>query len=178
MQSESSVTNADDQGAADSRGQTLKEFKSAGRGFWSDVSDADWNDWHWQLKHRITTVEQLEALMTLTADEKAGCAHANQKLALAITPYFFNLIDRDDPDCPIRKQVIPRAGELVVSEGEMLVDEVVERGKRMAPVLRSRLTDFTVTLARRYPPDFRRVDRNEVIEGLLEVIELGETERE
>jgi hypothetical protein len=32
----------------------LKQFKSAGRGFWSNVSDADWNDWHWQLKNRIS----------------------------------------------------------------------------------------------------------------------------
>ena len=46
----------------------------------------------------------------VTAEEKAGCAYANRKLALAITPYFFNLIDRHDADCPIRKQVIPRAG--------------------------------------------------------------------
>jgi lysine 2,3-aminomutase len=58
--------------------------------------------------------------MTLTDDEKAGCAHASEKLALAITPYFFNLIDRNDPNCPIRKQVIPRGGEMTVSEGETL----------------------------------------------------------
>jgi lysine 2,3-aminomutase len=58
--------------------------------------------------------------MELTPDERAGCEHANRKLALAITPYFFNLIDRRDPDCPIRKQVIPRAAEQVVSDGEML----------------------------------------------------------
>ena len=38
---------------------------------------------------------------------RPGCEFANKKLALAITPYFFNLIDRADPDCPIRKQVIP-----------------------------------------------------------------------
>ena len=58
--------------------------------------------------------------MTLTPAEKAGCLFANQKLALAITPYFFNLIDRDDPDCPLRKQVIPRSDEMVISSGEML----------------------------------------------------------
>jgi lysine 2,3-aminomutase len=62
----------------------------------------------------------LERYMTLTPDEQAGCAHANQKLALAITPFFFNLIDRNDPECPIRKQVIPRGSEMVISEGEML----------------------------------------------------------
>jgi len=53
------------------------------------IAESDWRDWVWQLKKRLTTVEQLEQLMTLTAEEKAGCAFANQKLALAITPYFF-----------------------------------------------------------------------------------------
>ena len=91
-----------------------------GQGLWPHVPESDWQDWTWQLKNRITTIEQLDQLMTLTPDERAGCAHANQKLALAITPYFFNLIDRNDPDCPIRKQVIPRSGEMVISEGEML----------------------------------------------------------
>src|SRR6188508_1901375 len=91
-----------------------------GQGLWQHVPETDWQDWTWQLKNRITTIEQLEQLMTLTADEQAGCAHANQKLALAITPYFFNLIDRGDPNCPIRMQVVPRAGEMVISDGEML----------------------------------------------------------
>jgi lysine 2,3-aminomutase len=69
--------------------QSLKEFRSAGRGFWRDVSDADWNDWHWQLKHRITTPEQLQRLMPmLTPEEFAGAKLSNHKLALAITPYF------------------------------------------------------------------------------------------
>ena len=91
-----------------------------GQGLWQHVPAADWADWGWQLKNRLTTVEQLERFMTLTEEEKAGCAFANQKLALAITPYFFNLIDPDNPACPIRRQMIPRAGEMVVSEGEML----------------------------------------------------------
>jgi lysine 2,3-aminomutase len=91
-----------------------------GQGLWQHVPESSWRDWVWQLKNRITTTEQLEQLMTLTDEEKAGCAYANQKLALAITPYFFNLIDRYDPNCPIRKQVIPRAGEMVTSEGENL----------------------------------------------------------
>src|SRR5213596_2032630 len=91
---------------------SLKEFKSAGRGFWSDVPEADWNDWRWQLRHRITSVEQLQKLMpTLTPAEFAGSKLANTKLALAITPYFFNLIDPADELCPIRRQVIPRIEE-------------------------------------------------------------------
>src|SRR6201984_3528399 len=81
---------------------SLKQFQSAGRGFWSNVSEADWNDWHWQLKHRITTAEQLQRLMpSLTPEEFSGAKLANHKLALAITPYFFNLIDPTDENCPI-----------------------------------------------------------------------------
>ena len=87
---------------------SLKQFRSAGRGFWSDVPDSDWNDWRWQLKHRITNVEQLQRLMpTLTPEEYAGAVLANHKLALAITPYFFNLIDAADENCPIRWRQSP-----------------------------------------------------------------------
>ena len=94
------------------RFQALKKFLSAGRGFWRNVSDADWNDWRWQLKHRITTAGQLQKFLpTLTPEEFAGAKLANHKLALAITPYFFNLIDPADENCPIRLQVIPKLAE-------------------------------------------------------------------
>src|ERR1700759_4428744 len=90
----------------------LKEFKSAGRGFWSHVPDKDWNDWRWQLKNRINTPDQLQRLMpTLSPEEYAGSKLANHKLALGITPYFFNLIDATDENCPIRRQVVPRIEE-------------------------------------------------------------------
>jgi lysine 2,3-aminomutase len=116
-----------------------------GQGLWQHLPEHDWRDWTWQLKHRLTTVAQLEHFMTLTANERAGCAHANEKLALAITPYFFNLIDRANPDCPIRKQVIPRAGELVVSEGEML-DSLDEDGHAPVPGLVHRYPDRVLFL--------------------------------
>ena len=99
---------------------SLKKFQSAGRGFWHDVPDADWNDWRWQMKHRITNADQLLRLMpTLTPEEFAGAKLANTKLALAITPYFFNLIDPADEQCPIRQQVIPRIEETHTAAWEM-----------------------------------------------------------
>ena len=116
-----------------------------GQGLWQHVPEADWQDWIWQLKNRITTVAQLDKLMTLTADERAGCEFANQKLALAITPYFFNLIDRSDPDCPIRKQVIPRSGEMVVSEEERL-DSLGEDEHSPVPGLVHRYPDRVLFL--------------------------------
>ena len=116
-----------------------------GQGLWAHVPEADWHDWTWQLKNRITTVEQLERYMTLTPGEKAGCLFASHKLALAITPYFFNLIDRNDPDCPIRKQVIPRSDEMVVSTGEML-DSLGEDSHSPVPGLVHRYPDRVLFL--------------------------------
>ncbi|HHY84775.1 MAG TPA: KamA family radical SAM protein [Verrucomicrobia bacterium] len=99
----------------------LKQFHSPGRGFWRNVPDSDWNNWAWQLKNRITSLEQLERLMpTLTPEEYAGIQLANHKLAMAITPYFFNLIDPADENCPIRRQVVPRIEETHTAPWEMI----------------------------------------------------------
>jgi lysine 2,3-aminomutase len=99
---------------------SLKQFTSPGRGFWSHIPDQEWNDWHWQLKNRIVSLNQLERLMpTLAPEERAGTFLADTKLALAITPYFFNLIDPADEDCPIRRQVIPRIEETHTAPWEM-----------------------------------------------------------
>jgi len=105
---------------SDSRLGFLKEFMPAGRGFWSNVSEQDWNDWRWQLRNRITTLGHLQQLMpSLTPEEYAGTQLANTKLALAITPYFFNLIDPTDENCPIRRQVVPRVEETHTASWEM-----------------------------------------------------------
>src|ERR1044071_2123334 len=103
-----------------SRFHSLKQFLPTPRGYWSNIPDSDGNDGHWQLKHRITSVEQLQRLMpSLTPEEFAGATLANHKLALAITPYFFNLIDPADENCPIRWQVIPRVEEPQTAPWEM-----------------------------------------------------------
>ncbi|MEM1222804.1 MAG: KamA family radical SAM protein [Verrucomicrobiota bacterium] len=91
-----------------------------GQGIWADVPADDWNNWKWQLRKRIIKMEQLEEYLELTPEERAGCLFANKKLALAITPYFFSLIDRNDPNDPIRRQVVPRAGEMHTAEEELL----------------------------------------------------------
>ncbi len=116
-----------------------------GQGLWQHIPEADWRDWTWQLKNRITTVAQIESLMTLTPDEKAGCLFASHKLALAVTPHFFNLIDRNDPNCPIRRQVIPRSDESIVSEEERL-DSLGEDEHSPVPGLVHRYPDRVLFL--------------------------------
>lgn len=98
-----------------------KSFLSHAPGYWASqgVTSADWNSHVWQLKNRITTLRQLEEHLVLTEDERNGVILSGTKLAMAITPHFFNLIDRNDPECPIRKQVIPRVEETWISPYEM-----------------------------------------------------------
>lgn len=125
----------------------LKHFAPAGRGPWAGVSDAEWNDWHWQLRNRVTEVAQLERLFpTLTAEERAGAILAGQsKLALAITPHFFNLMDPGDRECPIRRQVIPRLEETRTAPWEM-ADPVGEDGHSPVPGLVHRYPDRVLML--------------------------------
>lgn len=121
----------------------------SGQGLWNDTPEEEWNSWAWQLKHRIQTMEQLKNWMKLSADEEEGCLFANQKLLLAITPYYLNLIDRNNPDCPIRKQVIPRSGELYTAPEERL-DPVGEESHMPVEGLVHRYPDrvlFLVTSA-------------------------------
>lgn len=86
-------------------------FISHAPGYWSDEDTEKWSDYKWQLRNRVNTLQDLESRINLTDVERAGVLLAGNKLAMSITPHFFNLIDRDDPDCPIRRQVIPRLEE-------------------------------------------------------------------
>tara|TARA_B100001123_G_scaffold412178_1_gene509151 strand:+ start:690 stop:1877 length:1188 start_codon:yes stop_codon:yes gene_type:complete len=117
----------------------------SGQGLWKETPAEDWGSWSWQLRNRITNISQLESLMTLTEAEKAGCEFANEKLALAITPYFFNLIDREDKDCPIRKQLIPRDNEMTVAPWETL-DPLAEDSHLVVPGLVHRYPDRALFL--------------------------------
>jgi lysine 2,3-aminomutase len=111
---------ANEDPGARSRLAELKKFLPAGRGPWADVPAAQWDDWHWQLQNRIQSLAQLEHyLPELTPQERTGAVLANKRLALAITPYFFNLIDRNDPTCPIRRQVVPRIEETHTAPWEL-----------------------------------------------------------
>jgi len=108
MPNDSNADKKDDHNCEE-RLNELKKFVSAG--VWEGVSLIDWEDWHWQLRNRIATIDQLENLIKLSPEEQADVLLAEKRLALGITPYFFNLIDKHDLSCPIRRQVIPRIEE-------------------------------------------------------------------
>ena len=89
-----------------------------GKGHWPNVCEDDWNDWRWQLRNRISKLQDVEDIISLTPNEISGFHAAENKLAVGITPHFFNLIDPNNPNCPIRRQVIPTGAEANVSPVE------------------------------------------------------------
>jgi lysine 2,3-aminomutase len=112
---------------------------------WKGVSEKEWNDWRWQLRHRITSLEQLKEIIDLTSEEIEGIKHSKGRLALAVTPYFTSLMDTVNPNCPIRRQAIPRIEEIHLSKNEM-VDPLGEDKHSPVPGLVHRYPDRVLLL--------------------------------
>ena len=110
---------------------------------WAGVSDAQWGDWRWQLSHRLNGLDELGKIINLTPEEVEGCR--SHHFRVDITPYFASLIDPDDPDCPIRRQVIPTSRELVAFDG-MYADSLNEDGHSPVPGLVHRYPDRVLML--------------------------------
>lgn len=87
-------------------------------GLFADVPAEQWNDWKWQAKNRIETVDGLKKYISLKPEEEKGIENCLHSLRMAITPYYLSLIDLHDPEDPIRKQAIPTEDELYFAPEE------------------------------------------------------------
>ena len=110
-----------------------------------DVTDDQWNDWEWQVKNRIETVEELKKYIPLTVEEEEGAQKCLQTLRMAITPYYLVLIDPSDPHDPIRRQAIPTALELKKANADLL-DPLHEDTDSPVPGLTHRYPDRVLLL--------------------------------
>jgi len=113
---------------------------------YKDVNPLDWEDWHWQIKHRICSKDILSQIIKLTPEEEKGIDKAKGRLSMAIPPYWATLIDTEDPACPIRRQAVPVAEESVISPHEM-TDPCAEDRDSPAPHLVHRYPDRVLLLA-------------------------------
>ena len=119
--------------------------KSRENGLFLDIPDEQWNDWHWQVRNRIETLDELKQYITLTAEEEQGVAATLGKLRMAITPYYLSLIDLNDPFDPIRKQAIPTDAELEFAAYEE-ADPLHEDADSSCPGLTHRYPDRVLFL--------------------------------
>jgi lysine 2,3-aminomutase len=86
---------------------------------YKDVTEEQWNDWKWQVSHRVSTLEQLKQVVNLTDEEERAIRDSESLFRLGITPHYATLIDPDDPECPMRKQAVPKYSELAWADYEM-----------------------------------------------------------
>ena len=117
-------------------------------GLFADVPAEQWNDWKWQVKNRIETLDDLKQyneFFHLTDDELEGIDKCLKTLRMAVTPYYLSLIDPNDPNDPVRKQAIPSAHELHQSPADLL-DPLHEDTDSPVPGLTHRYPDRVLFL--------------------------------
>ncbi|MDD3739822.1 MAG: lysine 2,3-aminomutase [Bacteroidales bacterium] len=109
------------------------------------VTDEQWNDWKWQVKNRVETLDELKKYISLTKEEEEGVAQSLRTLRMAITPYYLSLIDPNDRNCPVRKQAIPTGAETHKSAADLL-DPLHEDEDSPVPGLTHRYPDRVLFL--------------------------------
>lgn len=112
---------------------------------WKDITEEQWNDWHWQVANRLTTVEQIAQVVNLTEREKEDIAKVMNGFRVGITPYYASLMDPDDPRCPVRMQAVPILAETHQDAADM-ADPLHEDEDSPAPGLTHRYPDRVLFL--------------------------------
>lgn len=120
-------------------------YESRRKELFPNVTDEQWNDWKWQVKNRIETLEDLKKYVSLTPEEEEGVKKTLQTLRMAITPYYISLIDPNNPECPVRKQAVPTGKETYQSPADLL-DPLHEDEDSPVPGLTHRYPDRVLLL--------------------------------
>lgn len=113
--------------------------------YFPETSDAQWQDWHWQIRNRIRCEADLNRILRLSDEEILALRGASGALPLAITPYYASLLDGDDPNQPLRRTVVPTSHEAIRVKGE-LADPLHEEGSTVCPGLVHRYPDRVLFL--------------------------------
>jgi|GEM_PF-6011954 len=86
--------------------------------FFPKANEADWSNWHWQIRNSITDLEQIKRIINLTHGEYSGIIRHTSGLPLRITPYYASLLSQTNPLQPLRRAVVPVGDEFLSSAGE------------------------------------------------------------
>lgn len=78
-----------------------------------DFSQAEWQDWQWQMRNRIRTINDLKKWMAVSQEEAKAIEQCEGIYKWTITPYYASLMDKLNTACPIRKQAIPASEEFI-----------------------------------------------------------------
>ncbi|MBN2294170.1 MAG: KamA family radical SAM protein [Pirellulales bacterium] len=100
------------------RARTNSRTRAFRRIYYPQVTDAQWNDWHWQVSHRVHSQTELEKFLVLSQQEQEAFSVGGGLLPFGATPYYMSLIAPHNPDQPLRRTVIPTSLEFTRTPGE------------------------------------------------------------
>ncbi|HOB91126.1 MAG: glutamate 2,3-aminomutase [Bacillota bacterium] len=101
-------------------------------------SEADWDDWHWHMKNRITDVSVLRQIIDLSEEDARSIAEVGAKFRWSISPYYASLMDPNDRLDPVYLQSVPSSLEYD-SKGDP--DPMCEEETSPAPAITRRYPD-------------------------------------
>ena len=88
------------------------------RRFYAGTGPAEWNDWRWQLRSRIRTLDDLARVFRLSEDEYGAVSRHQGALPVGITPYYASLMGLTDAAEPLRRTHIMTGDEYLRGPGE------------------------------------------------------------
>ncbi len=113
--------------------------------FYPGTTTAEWNDWRWQMRARIRSLDELERIFMLSEDERKAVAAHTGSLPVGITPYYASIMGLDDPTEGLRRTHITTNDEYVRLPGEEN-DPLGEDHDTVAPGLVHRYPDRVLFL--------------------------------
>ena len=81
-----------------------------------EYKQEDWDNWRWQMSHALRKSEDLSKWLNLTEEETSAIKHTSEQYKWRVTPYYASLMDKEDPNCPVRLQALPHNNEMVQYE--------------------------------------------------------------
>lgn len=95
--------------------EKVRQFRDQ---FFPQASEAEWNDWRWQVRNRVKDLATLERIINLSLDEREAIAKHQGPLPVGINPYYAALLDPDDPMQPLRRTIVMVGDEYLTTPGE------------------------------------------------------------
>lgn len=151
------------------RPQTSPATRAFRKTFYPEVADREWNDWRWQTRHRLRTLEQLDRMLVLAPEERQALVEGGAMLPVGITPYYMSLVSRTESQQPLRRTVVPTVAEFQRAPGEA-DDPLGEDRHSPVPGLVHRYPDRVLLLAHDFCSTYCRYCTRSRVVGHGEIV--------
>ena len=109
------------------------------------VNKTKWDDWHWQIQNAVTDISKI----TFPIDDTTQITKVTNTYPLRATPYYLSLIDKENKNDPILKQILPNINEITDSGED---DPIREDSFYKLPRLIRHYNDRALIIANNFCP--------------------------